>query len=161
MTERSVRCFGITWAVARRWRKRGGYFPKPRLEGWGGIFQARVGVGLSVSLVQESSTWKGLEGRDRWSVQEQEVIRSQWPEFEGKVMKDEAAQVRRATCSRRVLSAWVTWLVFSFRNVILENDMGADRVVKRLLHSSRQEMFEAWNRVISGVAEACNNLRVI
>lgn len=67
-------------------------------------FPGKPESGVGIDSGRGSSKCKGLERRDSVSVQGRQVItRDQRPEFEGKVMKDEAAQVSRETCSEGVL----------------------------------------------------------
>lgn len=141
--------------------------PEFHLEGWGGSFQSRMGVGLA--LIPEEEVAQATAGRveTEWSAQERQIIDhwpdDPWPEIEGKRMKDEAVQVSRATCSGRLWSAWVTWLVFSVRNVLLEDDMEVEKAVKKLLYYSTQEIVGSLKQGGggSGKRETWNNLRVI
>lgn len=111
MIERSARCFGITWAVGRRWRKRR-YFLNLMWEDeegfsrqgweWGWLFLAcekacRIetdGLSKNSRSFQVTRIWG--EGDERWSCTGEENHLF-WKSF------------------KSFNHAWVTWLIFSVR----------------------------------------------
>lgn len=88
--------------MGRRWRKKR-CFSELHPEGWGGVSQPQKAVGLALTLAEDVACAKAWKGERVWSVEERQVIPSdQRHEFGGEVMKSEAAEASRATCSEIV-----------------------------------------------------------